>query len=244
MLFTPIIAPTQELTIEYIAHASFKLSYEGSSLLIDPYADTIWIGYRFPKNIKANAVLISHPHYDHDGGRFRGITPYWESQMEIIEDPGKYEVGAFKIRGISGKHSDPYGKEFGQKNIIWLIEVAGITLVHLGDNEGLQNSHYQAIDNPDILFAPIDGDYHILKEDEIAVVVNNLMPRILVPMHYRLPDLEDPGFPKGGLGEIDPYLNQKQNVVKLESHRLKLAKNDLPNSWQIMVFQHSPDVTR
>ena len=82
----------QKIKVEYIAHASFKISYNEKSLLIDPFADTTWIGYKFPKNIRADAALISHPHYDHDGGRFRGVTPYWEDQLEIIEDPGDFQI--------------------------------------------------------------------------------------------------------------------------------------------------------
>ncbi len=233
----------QTVRIEYIAHASFKLSYHEKSLLIDPFADTIWIGYKFPKNITADAVLITHPHYDHDGGRFRGIEPYWEDQLQIIEEAGTYTIGEFKITGLKGKHSDPYGKEFGQKNIIWLIEVAGLKLVHLGDNGPLTLTNYNAIGTPDILFVPIDSDFHILKADELEVVLNMLNPKIIVPMHYRLPDLEKEGFPKGGLGEIDPYLDGK-DVSKLKGNSELFGKTNLPDDQQIIVFQHSIDVKK
>src|SRR5439155_13367212 len=57
------------VTIEYIAHACFRVtSPSGKQLLIDPYASRVWIGYDFPPDIHADAILISHPHYDHDGG--------------------------------------------------------------------------------------------------------------------------------------------------------------------------------
>lgn len=241
-LFLAHNVKAQEITVEYIAHASFKISYDEKSLLIDPYADTTWIGYFFPKNITADAALITHPHYDHDGGRFRGKTPYWEDQMEIIEDAGKYQVGDFTITGLKGKHCDPYGKEFDQKNTIWVIEVAGLKLVHIGDNGPLTQAHYDAIGIPDIFFVPIDSDYHILKEDELAVVLETLKPRITIPMHYRLPDLEDEGFPRGGFGEIDPYLDGKSHVI-LEGNIKTFSKSSLTKNAGIIVFQHSKDVT-
>jgi hypothetical protein len=54
------------VTLEYIAHACFRVtSPAGTQVLIDPYASRVWLGYDFPPNIHADAVLISHPHYDH-----------------------------------------------------------------------------------------------------------------------------------------------------------------------------------
>jgi len=244
LLLCGVLSNAQEVKVEYIAHASFKISYNEKSLLVDPFADTIWIGYKFPKNITADAALISHPHYDHDGGRFRGIKPYWEDQLQIIEEVGNYQVGDFKITGLKGKHCDPYGKEFDQKNIIWVIEVAGIKLVHIGDNGPLDQAHYDSIGNPDILFAPIDSDYHILKADELEVVLNTLNPKIIVPMHYRHPDLEKEGFPRGGLGEIDPYLEGKDNFKRLTGNTELFEKLTLPDFPRIIVFQHSRDVRR
>jgi hypothetical protein len=44
----------------------------------------------------------------------------------VLRDPGTCTVGDVHITGIRGKHADPWGKEFGQKNTIWGIEaVAG-----------------------------------------------------------------------------------------------------------------------
>lgn len=233
----------QQLKITYIAHASFIISNDDTSLLIDPFADTTWIGYKFPKNIKADAALISHPHYDHDGGRFRGVKPYWEDQLEIIEDAGETRLGNFQITGLTGKHCDPYGKEFDQKNIIWKIEIAGLKIVHLGDNGPLTDDNYESIGTPDILFIPIDSDYHILKPDELAEVLDRLKPKVIIPMHYRHPDLEDDGFPKGGLGEIDPYLVGK-NFQQLDGNTQVFERGELPEAQLIVVFRHSDDVVR
>jgi L-ascorbate metabolism protein UlaG (beta-lactamase superfamily) len=48
--------------------------------------------------------------------------------------PGVYRFGEISVSGIEGKHAEPYGKEFGQTNTIWLLEVAGLRIVHIGDN--------------------------------------------------------------------------------------------------------------
>jgi L-ascorbate metabolism protein UlaG (beta-lactamase superfamily) len=57
--------------LEYIAHACFVVeSPTGVRVVIDPYNTYRWLGYHFPANIPANAVLVSHPHYDHDASYY------------------------------------------------------------------------------------------------------------------------------------------------------------------------------
>ena len=45
--------PSGSVTIEYIAHASFRIvSPAGQSVLIDPFASQVWLGYDFPPGIE------------------------------------------------------------------------------------------------------------------------------------------------------------------------------------------------
>ena len=233
-----------ELTIEYLAHASFKITYGKTTILLDPYADKIWLGYNFPEDISADVILSTHPHYDHDGGQFLGKTPYWQDKIPFYQNPGTYTIGDFKITGIKGKHCDPYGKEFGQKNTIWKIEVKGYTLVHLGDNGPLTQENYEAIGTVDILFVPIDAQFHILKEEELEVVLETIQPNMIIPMHYRIPELEvDPNKPED-LGDIDPYLIGRKNVKRLQGNIDVFNSHSFERPQQIVVFKHSPKITR
>ncbi|MCE7994760.1 MAG: MBL fold metallo-hydrolase [Roseivirga sp.] len=229
-----------EIQIEYIGHASFKVHTNQETILLDPFADKVWIGYSFPKNLTADAIFSTHPHYDHDGGIFIKRTPYWQGKIDLYTDPGEYKVGDFQVRGIMGKHCDPYGKEFGQKNTIWKLKVAGLTIAHLGDNGPLTEENVKALKGVDILMVPIDAEYHILKKEELATVLKQIDPRVIIPMHYKIEELENrPGKPQD-LGPIDPYLIGKTNVLRLNSNKHSFSKASLSTSQQIVVFQHSP----
>ncbi len=233
------------VTIEYIAHACFRLTSPGGQrLVIDPYASRVWIGYDFPDELDADAVLISHPHYDHDAGTARGLEFPWPAEVPVWRDPGRYELGDFVITGVAGKHADPYGKEFGQINTIWVIEVAGLRLVHVGDNGPIAEGAAAALGAVDLLMLPIDADNHILAETEIAAIRARLTPRLLVPMHYRLADLEPSVDKPDDLGDIDGWLraHADERLRRLDTNRLVLAPEDLPEVAQILVFGHSPDV--
>lgn len=232
----------EEVGIEYIAHASFILSYNGKRLLLDPFADSTWISYTFPRNIQADAIFSTHPHYDHDGGIFRDLHPYWEGKIPFYQDPGKYEIGDFNIEGLKGKHCDPYGKEFGQKNTIFIFEVAGLRFAHWGDNGPINDTLAASLIDIDVLMLPIDDSYHILKADETAEVIQRIGPKIVIPMHYKIPALEPtPDKPKN-LESIDAYFKNKDNVTRLEGHKTTLNVAGLPSTLQYLIFEHSPAV--
>lgn len=232
----------EEVLIEYLAHASFRLHHADHILLLDPFADSIWIAYDFPEGITADAIFSTHPHYDHDGGLFRGLHPYWEGKIPFYQDPGTHIIGSFKIEGIKGRHCDPYGKEFGQKNTIWIFEVAGLRIAHWGDNAPMNDTIAPALTDIDILMVPIDDEYHILKKEELEELLSTINPRIIIPMHYKIAELEKrPGLPKD-LGTIEQYLTGKKNVIKVNGNSYKLSKNSLPDSPKYLIFQHSPQI--
>ena len=170
-----------QTTIQYIAHACFVVeSPSGTRVVIDPYNDRRWLGYGFPEGVRADAVLVTHPHYDHDA------SYYWSRDVPVFRAPGRYTVADVSVRGLRGHHADPYGKEFGQRNTVWLIETGGLRILHLGDNGPPSPELLAQLGRVDVLMPPVDDLDHILKSDELAALRTELRPKIVLPMHYRL----------------------------------------------------------
>lgn len=240
-------AASGPVTLEYVAHASFIIeSPEGTRLLLDPFADRVWLGYDFPEGLEYDAVAITHPHYDHDGGEYRGMSVPWPEGTPVYRDAGRVQFGDMGLVGTPGRHADPYGKEFGQKNVIWVVEVGGLRIAHLGDNGPLTEAMVQGVlqDGPiDVLLIPVDGVEHIITFDVVAEVRAGLSPRVTVPMHYRIPELE-PGDGPSDLGGIDPWLSSREGVRRLDSHVLRVAGPDDLGDDRIVVFRPSPLVVR
>ena len=212
--------------IEYIAHACFVIeSPSGFRVVIDPYNTNRWLGYHFPKSIRADAVLLTHPHYDHDA------SYYWDAGVPVFRAPGRYRLADIQITGLEGKHAEPYGKEFGQRNTIWLIEAGGVRIAHLGDNGPVKKENLRALKDLDALLLPVDDLDHILKQDEIKAIRTALQPRFTIPMHYRLTSLSS--LPES-VGPIDQWLGRQQGVRELPTNGFRLERKTKAQEPQIL----------
>lgn len=238
------LQPTPGIEIEYIAHSSFLLrAGEGAELLIDPYASRVWLGYDWPTGIEPDAILITHPHYDHDAGRFREMPFPWGPEIPVLDAPGTRSIGPFTITGVEGKHADPYGMEFGQLNTPMIIEAYGLRIVHLGDNGPLSDATIAALGRVDVLMMAGDAVYHIISDETTTAVLDALQPKIVIPMHYRLGDLEADEDSPSSLGDVDPWLEGRPRVQRVGGHITTLRASELTGDRTVLVLEHAPYVT-
>lgn len=178
--------------------------------MIDPYDPSI--GLKMP-TIEADIVLSTHDHADHNNIKACGSA-------FAITGPGEYEIKDISIQGISSFHDDVEGKERG-KNTIYVIEAEGMKICHLGDlGQGeLTTEQVSKIGNVDILLVPVGGVYTI-DAKTAAKVVNQIEPRIVIPMHYLLPNL------KFKLDKVDDFLKE-MGVKNVEAqNKLSLKVRD------------------
>lgn len=91
------------------------------------------------------------------GARITGV--YTDHELFYVD-------GQFKIHGSAG----------------YLIELAGVTVLNLGDT-GYAIQHHDILE-PDILAAPINGLYHLTSADDIALMSRVIRPRLIFPVHF------------------------------------------------------------
>ncbi|HVZ11304.1 MAG TPA: MBL fold metallo-hydrolase [Candidatus Paceibacterota bacterium] len=171
------------MTITWFGQSCFRLEAKEGSVLVDPFAKEI--GLKPPK-IKDDVVLVTHQHRDHNA--IEDANP----EAFIIQNPGEYEKQGIAIRGIASFHDDKEGAERGP-NTIYLIKAEELTLCHLGDlgQKALTDQQVEAIGDVDVLMIPVGGTY-TLGAKEAAEVISQIEPKIIIPMHYKLPGLQSP----------------------------------------------------
>lgn len=193
--------------------ANRNLQKEKIVLAIDPFDQKL--GLKVPK-IEAQILLITHSHFDHNNRQAIKGNPF------IIEEPGEYEVKGIFIKGIPSFHDELQGKERGE-NIIYKIEAEDLKICHLGDfgQKELTETQVEQIGELDILLIPVGGSYTI-DSKRAANVVAQLEPKIVIPMHYKLPGLD---LDIEGVEKFLKIMGQEEKKVQ---KKLKITLKDLP----------------
>ena len=213
------------MIINWYGQACFKIQSGSTIIVIDPYDKKL--GLTLPK-LEAQIVLVTHEHFDHNNVKDIKGDPF------IIDSPGEYEYGGVKVRGAFSYHDDKKGEERGI-NTIYKIQMEDIALAHLGDfgQRQLTEQQLDALGEIDILMVPTGGTYTIDAARAVEIV-NQVGPRIVIPMHYKIKGL------KVKLDSVDNFLKEigKTDVEKIE--KLTIKRKNLPDpeeKMEVIVFK-------
>ncbi|PJC76239.1 lactamase [Candidatus Shapirobacteria bacterium CG_4_8_14_3_um_filter_39_11] len=214
------------MEVTYLGHSSFKFRGKSVTVVTDPY-DPEYVGLKYPKT-EADIVTVSHNHPDHNFISIVGGGPF------VISQPGEYEIKGVSIFGFSSYHDDKQGAERG-KNIIYLIEVDGFRICHLGDlGERLSSELIEEIGTADILCIPVGGKV-TLGTNEAVELTAQIEPSIVLPMHFNLPGINQKIF--GDLNPVDEFLSKMEVEDKTVLDKLSISKDKLPEETKVVILE-------
>jgi L-ascorbate metabolism protein UlaG (beta-lactamase superfamily) len=218
-LFLPWTGPAQEkpaaaVQVAWHGQSFFTVkSSQGAVVAFDPH---LILQYGRTEGLRADIILISHNHQDHTqvaalenfrdrnvkiitGLKGDGLKATWNDVNETIKD--------VTIRNIGVYHDAVEGMQRG-KNSIFVVEMDGWRIVHLGDlGHQLTPAQAKKIGPVDVLMIPVGGIY-TLNGSEAKKVVEMLQPKeYIFPMHYGTKAFDD-------LLPIDEFL-QDQDRAKV-----------------------------
>ena len=204
------------MIISWLGHSCFRLQekIDGKevAIIIDPFKPD-YTGLKLPSNLTADIVAITHQHEDHNFSQAVEGNPF------VIDMAGEYEISGVAIDGIDSHHDDKHGNERGG-NIIYRIEMGGLTVAHLGDLGALlEEKQLERLAGTDILLVPVGGHF-TLDAKKAVEVINQIDPKMVIPMHYSLPDLN---FELNPVGDFVKAIG----LPPVEDSRLKITRRDL-----------------
>jgi len=204
--------------ITWLGHSCFKIEDKVAgndvSIIMDPYNKDI--GFKLPRS-RADIVTVSHNHPGHNNSE--EILGNGEKPPMIIDRSGEYEVKGVFVTGVGSYHDKEEGAKYG-KSTMFKVEINGVIIAHLGDlGTKLSEQQLSKLDDIDILLIPVGGG-ETIGTAEAVEIVRELEPRIVIPMHYKTPDL------KKELEKLDKF--KKELGVKEETMpKLKISKKEL-----------------
>ena len=229
----PSPAPPQEavaeqsVTLTWYGQSMFTLEADGGpAILLDP---TSSVGYAGSPLDGIDVVTVSHEHSDHNEVTLATGSPIVlrglaESEWAEVDET----IEGVHLRSLGTYHDDSQGSERG-KNGVFIIEAHGLRVVHLGDlGHLLSPEQVGAIGSVDVLMVPVGGFYTI---DAAAAteVMQQLEPRLVVPMHYKMPET------RSFMKPVDDFLKGK-TVERRSGNQITLSRQTLPQATTVLVM--------
>jgi L-ascorbate metabolism protein UlaG (beta-lactamase superfamily) len=220
------------MTIQWYGHSCFKISTKpegrgsGEDVVIftDPFDKEV--GLRPPQG-RADIVTVSHQHGDHNN------VSALKGEPAVLDLPGEYSIKGVSITGINSYHDKVQGEERGL-NTIFAIESEGIRFCHLGDlATSLDKKQLEEVNGVDILAIPVGGPYS-LNGKEAQEVVDQIEPKIVLPMHYKIP-----GVKFKDIADEKNFCREMGTCPREKVAKLILKKKDLEGAERKVVLMEA-----
>jgi L-ascorbate metabolism protein UlaG (beta-lactamase superfamily) len=210
------------MDIVWLGHACFLIRGKEKTILTDPYHPDL--GYRLGQP-KADIAMLSHLHPGH--GYVEGVA----GDPRVIRSPGEYEIGGTFITGVASFHDDRKGELRG-KNTIFVIEIDGVTLCHLGDLGHPLSAHLvEELGDVDVLLVPV-GELNTIPVDVAVETIRQLEPAIVIPMHYKTEAVV------ANLSPVDHFLEKMRAKEAEAKPKLSVTLSSLPASAQVVLLSY------
>ena len=165
--------------ITWLGHACFRLRSDDVVVLTDPFP--LSLGLR-PDTRPATVVTVSNSHPNHSNSEEVTGDP------RVFSAPGEYEYRGISVRGVMTPQLPETPWE--QRSVAYTIEIDRVNICHLGDiSAPLSPAQIDELSPVDVLLVPT-GRGCTLEIDQVLRVLQDLDPKIVIPMHYNIPGVD------------------------------------------------------
>ena len=221
-------ANTEAVAITYAGHSTYFIDTPGGIRIATDYSGAYRAAGRLPDIVTMNKAHSTHYTLFPDS-RIAHVLRGWG-------DDGKpayvmQRVGDVVIRNVTTDirryfGDDSNGEMIKDGNSIFIFEVAGLCIGHLGHlHHKLDDSHFAAIGRLDIVMVPIDGSY-TMSLDGVSEITRRLRASVVLPMHRFMTPLDD----------FMRRIGQDFVIDQRSERTLKISRPALPSTPTVIIL--------
>jgi len=225
--FREAAAPPNEVDITYAGHSTYYIDTPGGVRIATDYSGAYRIG-RLPDVVTMNRAHSTHYTLFPDA-RIPHVLHGWGENGEPARIAER--IGDVFIRNVTTDirryfGDDTSGEMIKDGNSIFIFEVAGLCIGHLGHlHHKLDDSHFAAIGRLDVVMVPIDGTY-TMSLDGISDITRRLRASVVLPMHRFMTPLD----------EFMRRIGQQFEIDRRGERTLKISRETLPATPTVIIL--------
>jgi L-ascorbate metabolism protein UlaG (beta-lactamase superfamily) len=225
--FREAAAATADVEITYAGHSTYYIDTPGGVRIATDYSGAYRVG-RLPDVVTMNRAHSTHYSLFPDS-RIPHVLHGWGQNGEPAHIAER--IGDVFIRNVTTDirryfSDDSSGEMIKDGNSIFIFEVAGLCIGHLGHlHHKLDDSHFAAIGRLDIVMVPIDGTY-TMSLDGISDITKRLRASVVLPMHRFMTPLD----------EFMHKIGQQFEIDRRGERTLKISRETLPPTPTVIIL--------
>ena len=219
------------MKIKWYGHACFRIEGDDTVVVTDPY--TPEVAGLDPMNEPADVVVMSSAtdRFHSDASMVPGDPKILNALQ--ISGRGLVEVNDVAFEALPTMESLRH-KETPDENAIYRFELEGISILHLGDLGNPLTDEQVALlrGRVDVLLALTGGPPTIELED-LQRAIGEIRPRVVIPMHYRIPKLKLDILP------LEAFTSRYPDAVvtRVGATEVEFGPDTLPPTLRIYVLE-------
>jgi len=168
------------MEITYFGLNAVRLRGREATVMIDPYEPKLGLS---PVRLNVQIVIFTHDDPTHFS--LQGLS----GEPHVVSGAGEFEIKGVSMTGTQTYHDAKKGAERG-KNFAYTVELDDLRICHLGHlGHALSEEQLEGIGSKiDVLFVPVGGGSHI-NSAQATEIVNQIEPKLVIPISYKLPGL-------------------------------------------------------
>lgn len=163
------------MQLQYFGLSSLKITTKEATIITDPFHKDSGLT---PPRGAADILILSQK----NTALYSAVSGISGEYFEIT-DPGEYDVKGVTVTGIPLKQDGKYVTIF----LLESEDIRVLNLTHIQD-WNIKEDELEALGEIDILILPVGGNT-VLSASQAAKIVNEVSPKIVIPTHYKMPEL-------------------------------------------------------